>query len=129
MAAFFISARPEGITRRVCSMSMNFSAKDVAEMTSIQIIEGAAGFLDEAAVALIAAINAVKQGDFEQSKAAVQAMKDYKTALDWMMSERNRLERDRRTTAGAIGASEMDLGAARDEIGRRLACLRDAGTD
>lgn len=110
-------------------MSMNFSAKNVAELTSIQIIEGAAGFLDEAAVALIAAINAVKEGDFEQSKAAVQAMKDYKTALDWMMSERNRLERDRRTTAGALGAPEMDLGAARDEIGRRLACLRDAGAD
>ena len=110
-------------------MSMNFSAKDIAEKTSIQIIEGAAGFLDEAAVALMSAISAARDGDFEQSKAAVQAMKDYKTALDWMMSERNRLERDRRTTAGVFGAPEFDLGAARDEIGRRLACLRSAGAD
>lgn len=110
-------------------MSMNFSGKDVAELTSIQIIEGAAGFLDEAAVALIAAIKAAKEGDLEQSKAAVQAVKDFKTALDWMMSERNRLERDRKTVSGLFGASELDLGAARDEIGRRLACLRNAAAD
>ena len=110
-------------------MSMNFSAKDIASMTSIQIIEGAAGFLDEAAVALIAAINAVKTGDLEQSKAAIQAAKDYKTALDWILSERNRLERDRRTLSGVLGITELDLGAARDEVGRRLACLRNASAD
>lgn len=110
-------------------MSMNFSTKDVAQLASIQIIEGAAGFLDEAAVKLIAAINALKEGNLEQSKTAVQAIKDYKTALEWMLSERNRLERDRKTAFGVLGTSELDLGAARDEVGRRLACLRSAGTD
>lgn len=110
-------------------MSMNFSAKDVADMASTKIIEGAAGFLEEAAVELMAAINAAKEGDLDQAKAAVQAVKDYKTALDWILSERNRLERDRRKLCGVLGASELDLGAARDEIGRRLACLRDAGQD
>lgn len=110
-------------------MSMNFSAKDAAERTSIELIEGAAGFLDEAAVALMAALRAARTGEFAQTKEAQQAIKDWKVALEWMMDERNRLEKLRRTAAGAVGPSDLDLGAARDEIGRRLACLRDAGAD
>lgn len=108
-------------------MNMNMTSTNIAELSALQILEEASVLYREAAVELFSAVKVAKQGQFEGAKAATQAAKDLKTALDWVMDERNRLEKFRRTAAGAVGATELDLGAARDEIGRRLACLRDAG--
>lgn len=110
-------------------MSINFTSTEIAEMAAIEILDEAASLYREAVVDLFAALNKAKQGQFEGNKSATQAVKDLKTALEWVMDERNRLEKFRRTAAGAVGTSELDLGAARDEIGRRLACLREAGSD
>lgn len=108
-------------------MSINFTSTNIADMADIEILEEAASLYREAVVDLFAALKKAKQGRFEGDKSATQAVKDLKTALEWMMDERNRLEKFRRTAAGAVGTSELDLGIARDEIGRRLACLREAG--
>jgi hypothetical protein len=44
-----------------------------------------------------------------------------------VMDERARVEKLRKQIAGVVGDHALDFDAARTEIGRRLACLRDAG--
>ena len=76
---------------------------------------------------LIAAIEAGKIEDVRSAKAAV---KDLREVGKMLVQERANVEAHRKQVAGTVGAgSELDLGAARDEIGRRLACLRAARGD
>ncbi|MCG6901811.1 MAG: hypothetical protein LJE68_03935 [Rhodobacter sp.] len=44
-----------------------------------------------------------------------------------LMKERDRVAELRRKSAGIVGDYAIDFDAARAEIGRRLACLREAG--
>jgi len=61
--------------------------------------------------------------------------KEYRQSLQSVLNERAAIDKLRREIAGRSagdsgpggGARELDFGAARDEIGRRLACLRAAG--
>jgi hypothetical protein len=49
-------------------------------------------------------------------------------ALEHLFDERHRVaERVRKESAGRVGGSALDLDAARDEVRRRMACLRTAG--
>ena len=53
--------------------------------------------------------------------------KDVSGALKVLITERQHVEKLRRDAGDLAGGREFDLDAARDEIGRRLACLRDTG--
>lgn len=53
--------------------------------------------------------------------------KDISGALKTLITERQHVEKLRRDAGELAGGRDFDLDAARDEIGRRLACLRDAG--
>jgi hypothetical protein len=53
--------------------------------------------------------------------------KDISGALKTLITERQHVEKLRRDAGDLAGGRDFDLDAARDEIGRRLACLRDAG--
>ena len=75
---------------------------------------------------LITAVNAIKAGQFDQAGVAAQSVRDLRTAFGWVMDEREKVEKLRKQIAGAVGTGALDLDAARDEIGRRLARLRDA---
>lgn len=55
--------------------------------------------------------------------------KDVSGALKTLVLERQHVERLRREAGTFAGGGDFDLQAARDEIGLRLACLRDAGGD
>jgi ABC-type phosphate transport system auxiliary subunit len=81
----------------------------------------------DAATELFAAIRRVRQGDAEDAKATALAMRDLKSALQMSMDERTRIEKLRKQVAGIVHDHALDFDAARDEIGRRLARLRDAG--
>jgi hypothetical protein len=81
----------------------------------------------ETAEELVRAIKRLKARPGVDAKAAIQAIKDIKTALQMVMDERTRVEKLRRQAAGAVGDHALDFDAARDEIGRRVACLRNAG--
>lgn len=59
-------------------------------------------------------------------KAAVEGAKVVRQAIHMLMDERGKIDKYRKHIAGGIGGS-LDLDAARDEIGIRLACLRRAG--
>ena len=63
----------------------------------------------------------------DEVKAAAQAVKDLKAAFQMVMDERTRIEKLRKQIAGVVHDYAIDFDAARAEIGRRLACLRDAG--
>jgi len=104
-------------------MSIKFSAGADAPA----VLAATETYLKDAAEDLTGAIAAVRQGHLADAKAAVLAVRDLKQAFYALMEERNRVEKLRKQIAGDVGADSLDLDAARDEIGRRLACLRDAG--
>ena len=60
-------------------------------------------------------------------KKAVSAARDVREAIQLLMWERNKVDKLRKDIAGGVGGGALDLDAARDEVGRRLACLRRAG--
>ena len=111
-------------------MTVNFSGADAAtEKTTFDFITEIDGLYRDAAEQLFTALRAVKKGKVDDVKVAAQAVKDLKQAIDWAMDERNRVDKLRKQVAGAVGACDLDFAGARAEIGRRLACLRDAGGD
>ncbi|WEF23497.1 permease [Paracoccus sp. S3-43] len=76
-----------------------------------------------------AALEARQSGavDPAELKEAMQTAKVVREAVGLLMAERNRVDKLRKDIAGVVGGGSLDLDAARDEIGRRLACLRRAG--
>lgn len=60
----------------------------------------------------------------EKLKEAKASVRDLKDAAMFLASERNKLDKARKNVADGVGAGCLDLDAARDEVGRRLACLR-----
>lgn len=60
-------------------------------------------------------------------KKAVDAARTVRDAIQLLMVERNKVDKLRKEIAGGVAGGRLDLDAARDEIGRRLACLRRAG--
>ena len=77
---------------------------------------------------LISAVNSIKSGSLDEVKTALVAVKDLRQALTWAMEERANLEKRNKTVAAGYGdgTGALELDAARNEIGRRLARLRDA---
>ena len=65
--------------------------------------------------------------EYAVRKKAVKSAKDVREALDHLKQERMKVDKLRKDIAGGVGGGCLDLDAARDEIGRRLACLRRAG--
>lgn len=72
------------------------------------------------------ALGAIRAGRLEAAKSGRQAVRDLSAMGVQLLEERRNVERLRRKISGEVGAGELDLVAAHDEIGRRLACLRGA---
>ncbi|MDO5641896.1 MAG: permease [Paracoccus sp. (in: a-proteobacteria)] len=69
----------------------------------------------------------LRAGELGEAKDAVKVARELRSATQMMLEERNKVEKLRKEIAGQVGEGVFDLDAARDEIGRRLACLRAAG--
>lgn len=104
-------------------MSMKFFAGEEAPV----LLAATESFLNDAMKELAGAIAAVRDGNLGEAKAAALAVRDLKQAFYGLMEERCRVEKRLKQAGGDVGTGSLDLDAARDEIGRRLACLRDAG--
>jgi hypothetical protein len=75
------------------------------------------------------ALDEAQSEDSVDPKAFLTMSRDLKTAFDHVMQERTRLEKSSRNAIGANGERALNLDDAREEIQRRLACLRTAGSD
>ncbi len=68
----------------------------------------------------------IQAGETEELRESAKLVRDLRAATQLVLEERNRVDKLRKDIAGNVGAGVLDLDAARDEIGRRLACLRRA---
>lgn len=105
-------------------MTSDFSAGEEAPEHLLLETEG---YYREIAAEVYAAIGKVRRGELGEVKAAAQAVRDLRAAFVMVMDERAKVEKLRKQVAGVVGGNALELDAARDEIGRRLARLRDAG--
>jgi hypothetical protein len=81
-----------------------------------------------AVMELYRTIGAVRAGDFTEIRAAQTAIRDLRATAVQVLEERGKVDKLRKQIAGHVGAGgALDLDEARAEIGRRLACLRNAG--
>jgi hypothetical protein len=89
-----------------------------------------ASLFDRVAARMALAIEQLETGRPAEVRAAERAVLELRRALWLLVDERTRVDRLRSKIAGLVGnegGGRLDLDAARDEIGRRLAGLRAAG--
>ena len=93
----------------------------------VDLLAFSEGLYKDVADELARTLEAVQAGELVNLKPATHLVKELKDAFKHVMDERIRIDRVRQQTTGVSAAGTLDFDAARDEIGRRLACLRDAG--
>lgn len=106
-------------------MTMNFLG---ADGRLAELLDATEEMFRDAGTELARAVRAAKSGEASDAKSALQAARDLKAAFQLVMDERTKIEKLRKETAAVIGEEILDLDAARDEIGSRLARLRNAGS-
>ena len=106
-------------------MTIEFSG-DVP--TPEDVLEATEDLYEMAVVELRRTIGAIQAGEFNEVKAAQAAIRDLRETAQHVLRERGKVDQLRKQIAGHVGAGgALDLDEARAEIGRRLACLRNAG--
>ena len=105
-------------------MSINFSA---GEKEPVDVLATTEAALIEAAEELARLIDRIKDGKFQDVKATPDVVKSLHRALQVVVLGKRDVEKLCKQVSGTVGATSLDFHAARDEIGRRLARLRDAG--
>ncbi len=105
-------------------MTIHFSTGDEEPVDLAEVTES---LMREAAEVLGRALQKIKAGKLEEVKATPALTRNVKDAFELVQEERGRFDKLRKQVAGTVGTRALDFHAARDEIGRRLACLRDAG--
>ena len=97
--------------------------------TDAEILAVVEGLFREAAMELYRTITAVRAGEFSEVKSAQVAIRDLRATALQVLEERGKVDKLRKQIAGAAAGEggTLDFDGARTEIGRRLACLRDAG--
>ena len=68
----------------------------------------------------------IQAGETQDLKESGKLVRDLRAAAQLVLEERSKVDKLRKDAAGTVGTGVLDLAAARDEIGRRLACLRRA---
>ena len=102
--------------------------REGASPTDEDVLAVAEAMYREAAVELHRTIRAIRSGEFGEVKAAHTAISALRATASAVLEERGKIDKLRKHAAGQVGpGGAIDFDAARAEIGRRLACLRDAG--
>ena len=110
-------------------MSINFTP---GEDTPEALLLASQELYRSIAVELAEAARRLVTGETTDAKAALHAVREMRAAFVVVMDERTRVDKLRTQITGIgggdAGQAGLDFDAARAEIGRRLACLRDAGS-
>ncbi|MFT5000113.1 MAG: hypothetical protein ACI9ZD_002355 [Paracoccaceae bacterium] len=69
----------------------------------------------------------IKNGDQDEAKKVADLLRSHWKALQSTLELEIHLEKGDRERAGIVHGYALDLGAARTEVGRRMACLKAAG--
>ena len=80
----------------------------------------------EIAGEVFAALRKIRSGEWD-TKGTTQSIRDLRAFLQFALEERTKVAKLSKQEAGVVHDYALDFDAARIEIGRRLACLRDAG--
>ncbi|SPH17616.1 hypothetical protein DEA8626_01140 [Defluviimonas aquaemixtae] len=91
------------------------------------MVDQAVGLLGALIAEIDAAMERLKRNQFDELKEATRSCRDLRQALLMVFEERAKVAKLDKLEAGVAYDYALDLDAARDEIGRRLARLRDAG--
>ncbi len=92
-----------------------------------RFLSGVEEHFNEAAERFREAARKLKAGEIIDPAKGRDLVGEYRKLATTLFRERQSLEDERRRQKGIRGDYGLDLGAARDEIGRRMACLRAAG--
>jgi hypothetical protein len=106
------------------NMTISFSE---GELPPVDLLAETESLYRNAAEELARALRDIRQGRHGEVKAAAQAVRDLRAAFQMVQDERTRVDKLRKQAAGLADGHDLDFDAARAEIGRRLARLRDAG--
>ncbi|WP_114964951.1 hypothetical protein [Alkalilacustris brevis] len=96
--------------------------------TGEALVAASEAALTATVAALHEVLGRVRQGEFGRIDDLIREQRELRRALVMAFEERHKVEKLRRNSGGGGDAPDaaLDLAAARDEIGRRLACLRAA---
>lgn len=92
----------------------------------VDVLDIADGLFRSYAADLTRLREKIQAGETDELKDSGKLVRSLRDAAHLVLEERGKVDKLRKD-AGGIGAGALDLDAARDEIGRRLACLRRAG--
>ena len=112
-------------------MTIRFeTGSDPAAETPEDVLEFTESLFQVAIEDLNSALQAIRAGQLDAAKEGKRAVRDLAAMGMQVLEERKNVEKLRKQIAGAVSAwGALDLDAARDEVGRRLACLRAARGD
>ncbi|HQU69236.1 MAG TPA: hypothetical protein PLI43_13735 [Albidovulum sp.] len=83
--------------------------------------------MNDVAEELRGSLHRLRAGETGDAREMAKQIRDMRAAYQLAVEERARIARLRKDDAGIVYDYALDFDAARDEICRRLACLRDAG--
>ena len=106
---------------------MNIEISETEGVTAEELLAHSEQMYARAAAALARTVKRLEQADPPPPKAATADVDGYAAAFQRVMTERDKVGKLRNQIAGTVGGRALDMDAARAEIGRRLACLRNAG--
>ncbi|UWQ08989.1 permease [Aliiroseovarius crassostreae] len=104
-------------------MSNNKPLKADAE--AMDYFEIANGLFNRVLNELERQLRASEEGMSEGECGLAKTSTELRKALQTVFDERKRLEQTSKTAGQGAAGTSLNLAQARDEIGRRLACLRD----
>ena len=113
-----------GKGKKVGQMTINFLG---GGEPPVDVLLATEDYLRETAEQLVRAVQDARAGKVGEIKVAQQTVRDLKLLFQMVMDERTRVEKLRKQGAGVVHGHALDFDGARDEIGSRLARLRDAG--
>ncbi len=105
---------------------MDINISDLEKVPVERLLAATENMLARAAMQFEEAIRRMERAEAVPVKTATTAMDGYMAAFQRAMTERDKVDKIRNQISGTVGERSLDLDAARVEIGRRLACLRDA---